>query len=141
MKRTENRRVRTVTCLVVAVTAVILFGGCEEAGTDGTVPTDGGVTVVLSGVTGPVADNQDGVAVVLYAENEKSIYTASAALAVKEGTVGADGTASLVLMETDDDFGETTTAWTGTAGETYDLYIYTDDNTDGDYEPVTSDRA
>lgn len=141
MKRTENRRIRTVLWLLVAVTAVILFGGCEEAGTDGTAPTDGGVRVVLSGATGPVADNQDGIAAVLYAENEKSIYSASAALAIKEGTVGADGTASLVLMETDDDFGETTTPWTGTAGTTYDLYIYTDDDADGDYEPVTSDRA
>jgi hypothetical protein len=137
---------------IVMVAAAVFVMGCAGAGAAGASDDSGAaagaengtITVSLSGA----ADLDDDIlAVYLYAHDEHSIHTADRLLAVNTATIGASGNVDLVLKEDDGDFAPTETTFVGTAGTTYDMYIYTDSQDDGeldgtdDYEPVTSYRA
>lgn len=133
---------------VIAAIGIValLLGGCDSTGADsgGSDADDGTVTVSLSGATDLTGDL---FAVFLYAHDEHSIHTAGRLLAVNYATIGASGNVDLILKQDDGNWGPTGTNFVGTAGTTYDLYIYTDSEDDGtlegtdDYEPATSFRS
>lgn len=142
-----NTRVRVrqngAAIAVILCVGAILLIGCESAGSGGgggagSNAEDGTVTVALSG-----AASEDGstFGAFLYAKHEPSIYTESRMLAVNYVQIAADGTASVTLEGHDGSWGPDGTTWVGAGGTSYDLYVYTDSDDDGDGEPVTSSSA
>ncbi|MBN2322250.1 MAG: hypothetical protein JXQ30_00830 [Spirochaetes bacterium] len=104
---------------------------CNTGGEIGAV--DGTVTVTLSNA-GAVDD--DTLSVYVYAEGETDVNNPAKLLATNFAVI-TDGTASVVLREDDGDWMPTVTNWTGTGGTTYDIYIYTDSDGDGELETGT----
>lgn len=122
---------------VLAVAGVVVFGllciGCDDAGAgDDDSPSSGTVSVSVSN-----ADDTHTLFAFLYAAGEKSIYNDEKMLACNYIDVSG-GTASVVLKTTDGNATPTASNWVGTAGSTYDLYVYCDCNADGDDEPATT---
>jgi hypothetical protein len=108
----------------------------DDGADDTTEPTDGTVTVSLSGATAA-----DGELLVAYAYDagEIAISDPSRIRGVEYVEISG-GTASVVLKESDGDWGPTSTEWVATAGESYDIYAYTtSDDTDLSY--VTGSRV
>ena len=97
------------------------------------VPQDGTVTVNLSGASS--ADGQT-FSAYLYAAGEVDLNNAGKILAAKQAVISS-GSAGFTL-ETAVNGSPNGTVWVGTASTSYDVYIYTDANADGDYEPATS---
>jgi hypothetical protein len=135
----NTKQIVATAAVVICIGMVLLLSGCDAAGAgdsvadDATTPVAGSVSVALSGAT--VCDDEVLYAF-LYAAGEKSIYTDQKLLAVNYGTI-CGGSASFVLKVDDGAWEPSSTDWIGTAGTSYDLYLYTDGNEDGDKEPVT----
>lgn len=123
---------------------IIAQTGCESAGAEegGTTtpadPADGHLTVSITG-----ADTIAGEVfyAYLFAAGECSIYTETALLAVNHGAIATDGGVSFILEEDDGQWEPNGTDWQGSGGMSYDLYLYTDNNNDGDWEPATSSSS
>jgi hypothetical protein len=133
----KSRLIKTVLVSVAGLLVSVIMLGCP--GGSGTSPAvDGSVTVRLENAS---AINGHDLYAYLYAHNEYSINTESKVLAVNYETV-ASGTSEITLEEessADDDWAPNGTTWMGSGGVSYDVYIYTDDNDDGDHEPATGD--
>lgn len=86
----------------------------------------------------------DSVYAVMYKGTEYSLNTESKVVALNTSTVSS-GSAEFVLEEedtsTEGNWAPNGTEWEGQGGVNFDLYVYTDDNKDGDNEPVTGDEG
>lgn len=127
------RIVSTVLVVLCIVPLGMLCVGCDDAGAgDDDSPSSGTVSVSVSD-----ADNTHTLFAFLYDAGEKSIDNNEKMLACNYIDVSG-GTASVVLKTTDGNATPTATNWVGTAGTSYDLYVYCDCDADGDEEPATT---
>ncbi len=116
-----------VLSVVFTVLFTVFYFGCDET------PADGTVSVVLTGASS--ADSQSLYAY-LYANGETDLGNPAKLLATNKATISG-GAAAFVLQVTNGAWQGNGTDWLGTAGISYDVYIYTDANADGDNEPDT----
>jgi len=93
-------------------------------------PEPGKLTVTL---TNAAAANGHDLWAYVYAEGETNTDSPSMVIATNYDTI-ASGTASFILKEDDGNWSPAVTEWSGEAGESYDVYIYTD--TGGDNNPI-----
>ena len=124
-----------IVVLVVALAGCPLFPGDDDTddtgdeeqeeqddGTDdGAEPTDGTVTVSLSGAT---AANGEYLVAYAYDAGETTVGDPSRVRGIDYVEISG-GSASAVLKESDGAWMPTLTDWTATAGESYDVYAYT----------------
>ena len=124
-----------IVVLVVALAGCPLFPGGDDTddtgdeeqeeqddGTDDDAePSDGTVTVSLSGAT---AANGEYLVAYAYDAGETTIGDPSRVRGVDYVEISG-GSASVVLKESDGAWMPTLTDWTATAGESYDVYAYT----------------
>lgn len=111
---------------LLALFALWSFGSCDtvlgsDDDDDNGGAADGTATVSLSG-----ASEVDGehLWVWLYAGDEWNIDSPETVLAAGSQEISG-GTASFVLKESDENWGYTSDEWSGTGGNSYDLYIMT----------------
>lgn len=126
MKFGKKTAKRSVLPLFILLFAIPLFFSCT-----------GKVSVSLNNASEIEGDS---VYAVMYNCSEYSLNRESAVVALNNGKVSS-GTAEFVLEEedktTDGNWAPNGTEWEGTGGVNFDLYVYTDDNEDGDNEPAT----
>lgn len=101
-------------------------------------PQNGTLTVNLSN-----GSDGDEFYVYVYPEGTSSVNVNDPdyLVATNNGIVAGDGTCSLELEEDDGSWMPNGTPWTGYGGVSYDVYVYTDPNTDTDNDPATGDEA
>lgn len=133
----KNGKLRHVLAALGAIVFLFLVGACDDAdsGSDGgvTAASDGCITVSLDGAS---AIDTDVFYAFAFPAGEKSIYNVEKIVAVNYATI-TGGSASFTLKCDDGDSGPTTTDWVGDGGASYDLYVYTDGDDDGDEQPAT----
>ncbi len=117
--------------VVLVGLSVLFFSGCKLPG----VPV-GTVIVNLTGAGAAPAG--DYLYAYIYAEGEEDTdeaYPENVLATMKVEIIS--GSATSLLYVDDGAFGPTGTVWSGTDGTTYDIYIYTSDNSNSpeDYTP------
>jgi hypothetical protein len=115
---------------IILLVSILIFTGCEES-SESSGFSDGTLTATLT--SGPVGEY---LCAYVYPENSDP-YVATNLVAVKVGLIPGSGDLSLVLENDDGNWEPDGTTWTGSGGTTYDVYIYTDPDTDGDNNPET----
>jgi len=121
---------------------VITINGDKEMNTDYNnyiaYPANGSLTVNL---TNGVEDDEFYAYVYPEGTSSVDVNNPDYLVATNNGVVAADGSCSFILEEDDGSWMPTGTNWTGSGGVSYDVYVYTDPNDDGDYEPGTGTGA
>jgi hypothetical protein len=136
----KKRRFYIVATVIVAVLAVIAFGGCENllgaGGGDSDGQQDDGdddgngdgtgdagtVTVRLTGAGGATGNY---LFVYAYEEGEHNTDMVDSVVAAGYAEITSDTTEVTLQEGVDENWEPTGGDWTATAGETYDLYVYT----------------
>jgi hypothetical protein len=117
--------VRAGVSLLGVVLIVAVVSGCPTSAVGGSDESEGGLTVTLSGAT----TVPDGSELVIEVLTQPSDWHDQAPEATGRGTVsGGIASVEAELPGTD-------TAWIGTGGTTYDVYVYIDENDNSRLDP------
>jgi len=114
--------------VVLVGLSVLFFSGCKQPG----VP----VGTVIVNLTGAVDADGDFLYAYIYAEGETDTENDAKILATVNLLI-TSGIAEIVLEESNGSGGSNKNKWTGIGGTTYDIYIYTSNNSNSpeDYAP------
>ena len=106
------------------IAGLLLFSSCEDSGSSA---DDGKLTVEMDGYNSVTGDNV--LYIYVYDSGEADLNTPANVHAFNSGDISG-GSASIILETAvvgGDFVNASGTQWTGEGGESYDVYIYTDD--------------
>ena len=118
------KKIKFSVLFIFIITALLLLSSCEESGSSS---DDGTITVQLTNYNSTLDTT---LYVYVYRGGETDVNTASKVLGFKTGDIsGGSATVIVKNAEPGGDFvTEASAQWTGSGGESYDIYIYTDDS-------------
>ena len=117
-------KIKISVLFIFIITGFLLLSACEESGS---VSDDGILTVQLTNYNSTLDTT---LYVYVYRGGETDVNTASNVLGFKTGDISG-GSATIIVENAEPGGGfvtETGSQWTGAGGESYDIYIYTDDS-------------
>ena len=127
----------TLTCVLAvmgtALTSCDLFPDSNDGSNDGETSGDPEPGTLTVNLTNAATANGHDLWAYVYAAGETDFNTASTVIATNYAQI-VSGSATLVLEEDDGNWAPNGTEWTGQAGASYDVYIYTD--VGGDNDPI-----